>query len=190
MKKSLSNFFKSRLTQASLLLALIATAATLAGSNQDEGSAKLGGTWVGRMPGLTGDVTWISTYSPDSSGRSATTTLEWMTVGDFKPGLFPLVGADRSSIASGVIRMTGKDTAVAEWIWYLVGPTQAKLTDEIKAIAVMSGELHFTGASTFEGTYHMKVYYPNDDRSMVPTDTSKLVIPEVTFENIPHRRVF
>jgi hypothetical protein len=46
---SVGNFFKCRIIQADLLLALMATVAAFAGSanEKDQGSATLGGTWGG-----------------------------------------------------------------------------------------------------------------------------------------------
>jgi hypothetical protein len=180
MKTSVSNFFRSRITQACLLLAFIATVATFAVSNQNDGSAELGGTWVGRLPGSAGvgDVTWIGTYSSDSSGRNATGTLEWITPGDYQPLLLRPFGVEKLSIASGVIRMTGKNTAVADWIWYLEGPTATKPVGDIIAIAVMSGDLRFTGPNTLEGTYRMKVYLTNGKTSMAPTDDMSLIVDQ------------
>ncbi|MBM3881884.1 MAG: hypothetical protein FJ387_19520 [Verrucomicrobia bacterium] len=178
LKRSLG----SRIPQVALMLGLVVAVAGFSGSGKDKGSYKLGGTWVGLIPGESGDVTWITTQTADSSGHTARATLEWITNGDFEFVALDLVGADRASQASTFTRMTGKNTAREQSIWYLstaplrgedgsiVGPSH------VVGIAVMDGELTFIDPDTTSGTYHLKIYKTWGVKSMVPADGMELVL--------------
>jgi hypothetical protein len=184
MNTALSNFLNSRIIQASLLLALIATiAASVAWSSGDEGRIKLGGTWVGRS----GDITWTASYAPDPSGQNAVTTLQWMTV-----ALMGSIGAETMSLVSGYQSMTGKNTATGKLIWYFLAPGVASPTHpvagQVKAIAVMTSDWQFTSPTTGEGTHNIKLYLPSAQGSLLPEDGHLFM--DVTFENVPHQKVF
>ena len=167
------HLLRPTLTKSALLLAIVVTVAAFKAPNGN-GSYKLGGTWVGRLPGQLGDVTWITTYSPDSSGKNAKLTTEWITRGDFEL-LDMSLGVERISIASGYMHMTGKDTAVMKAMWYGAGPKPDGGLDEIKTIVVLAGDVRFTGPTTSVGTYHMKVYATAGNPSMIPTDDMMVV---------------
>lgn len=185
--KKLNRALKTRIPQAVLLLAVLALVTAFAGAKRHGDAFKLGGTWAGRAPGQFGDVTWIATTSADPSGRYATTTQEWITNGDFDIAALAEVGATKASLASGYTRMTGRKTGVSKATWYLAGPSDEPNfgLDEIKAIAVMTGEFHFTGPDTTEGTSHLKIYETLGDPSMVPTENMRLYldIPDIPSVN-------
>ena len=188
MKTSVRNILKSRVTQASLLLALIATVAAFGWPNKDEGRVKLGGTWVGRY----GDITWTGTYSPDASGQNATYALQWMTMNAQFEALLASVGAQTMSIACGSMSMISRDTAAGKMIWYVLAEgtpsTTAPVAGEIKAIAVMTSEWHFTSPNTAEGTHNLKMYSPDAQGSMVPADDAVPFL-DVTYQKVPHLKV-
>jgi hypothetical protein len=175
MKRRLDNCLKTRISQTVLLLALVALVAAFAKAKSDRGPFKIGGTWGGQTEG---GLSWVITYSPDPSGRNATFTEEWVTNGGFDYIALAPVGADKVSIASGSMHMTGRDSAVAETIWYLTGPAaDASLgLTEIKAIAVLTGDIRFIDQDTMEGVYALRIYDTLDPdtgeriRSMVPTE--------------------
>ena len=56
-----------------------------------------------------------------------------------------------------------------EATWYLVGPA-GETGNEIKGIAVLTGDVRFTDPETSVGTYHLVVYATGSNPSMVPTD--------------------
>jgi hypothetical protein len=188
MNTQASNFLKSRIVQGGLLLVFIAAiAASIAASSQPEARVKLGGTWVGRL----GDITWTGSYAPDSSGQSAVITLQWMTMSADFQVLLASVGAQTMSLSSGSLSMTSNDTASGKMIWYALAPGTVSLTQpvagQVKAIAVMTSEWHFTSPSTAEGTHNLKMYLPNAQGSLLPEDGQMFF--DQTFGKVPHQKI-
>jgi len=186
MKTLLPKLFNSRLVQAGGLLAIIAAfAASMAWSRPPEAIVKLGGMWVGRY----GDITWTGTYTPDPSGLNATVTLQWMTMSAEFQALSAALGADASSIASGSVSVVSTDTATSKLIWYFLKEgtpsTIEPVAGQIKAIAVMVGEWHFTSPTTAVGKHNLKIYLPDAQGSMVPADDTVPFL-EFDFDNVPH----
>ena len=186
MKTQISKFLKSKITQGGLLLTLVAAVtASIAWSDQPDCRVKLGGTWVGRY----GDITWTGTYSPDASGQNAVITLQWMTLSTDFEGLFGLIGAQSMSIASGYISMTGKHTASGKMIWYVLAEgtpsTTAPVAGQIKAIAVMTSDWHFTSPDTAQGAHNLKMYAPNANGSMLPAEHA-VPFQDQSFEGVSH----
>jgi hypothetical protein len=189
MNTSLRHFFQSRITQSALLLTLLAAVtASIAWSNTPEARFKLGGTWVGRN----GDITWTGTYVPDSDGKNAVVTLQWMTLGADFEALLGSVGAAEMSLASGYVSLTGKDTASGKLIWYLVAPGTASATQpargQVKAIAVMLSDWRFTTPTTAEGKHNLKMYLPDAQGSMLPAPDAVPFL-DLTFEGVPHQKL-
>jgi hypothetical protein len=188
MKALVTSFIGSRIIKTGLLLAVTLTVAATAGwSGNDEGRVKLGGTWVGRM----GDITWTGSYAPDSSGQSAVITLQWMTLSADFQALLGSVGAQTMSLASGSMNMTSKNTASDKLIWYVLAPGSASMTQpvagKVKAIAVMTGEFHFTSPDTAEATHNLKMYFPNAQGSLLPEDGTLFF--DQTFEKVQHQKI-
>ncbi len=186
MKTQISNFLKSKIIRGVLLLGLVAAVtASIAWSDRPECRVKLGGTWVGRY----GDITWTGTYSPDASGQNAVITLQWMTVNTDFEGLFATVGAQSMSIASGFLNMTSRNTAAGKMIWYVLAEgtpsTTAPVAGQIKAIAVMTSDWHFTSPDTAQGAHNLKMYLPDAQGSMLP---AKGAVPflDVSYEGVSH----
>lgn len=188
MKTLLPKLFNSRLVLAGGLLAIIAAfAASIAWSRPAEARVKLGGTWVGRY----GDITWTGTYSPDPSGQNATVVLQWMTLSAEFEALWAALGADGLSVASGSMTVTSTDTATGKMIWYGLKAgtpsTTQPVAGQIKAIAIMTGDWHFTSPTTAVGKHNLKVYLPDAQGSMVPADDAVPFL-EFNFDNVPHVR--
>ena len=186
MKTQISKFLKSKIIRGVLLLGLVAAvAASIAASSQPEARVKLGGTWVGRY----GDITWIGSYAPDSGGQNAVITLQWMTVNTVFEGLFATVGAQSMSIASGHISMTSKDTATGKMIWYVLAEgtpsTTVPVAGQVKAIAVMTSDWHFTSPDAAQGAHNLKMYLPDAQGSMLPAEGAVPFL-DVTFQGVSH----
>lgn len=188
MKTKATRFLKSKLLKTGLLLVLIATVTASVGwSGKNQGRVKLGGTWVGRM----GDITWTGSYAPDSSGQSVVTTLQWMTMSADFQALLASVGAETMSIACGSLRMTSTDTATGKLTWYAIAPGTVSPTQpvagQVKAIAVMTSDWHFTSPDTAEGAHNLKMYLPDAAGSMLPEDGQLFL--DLTFEKVPHQKI-
>ncbi len=189
MKTSVARLFKSKLVQAGGLLAVIAAiAASSAWSEHPEGPVKLGGTWVGKL----GDITWIGTQSPDSSGQNAMVTLQWITMSAEFQELFGVLGADHSSIASGFYKMVSPDIAKGKIIWYLYAegmPSKtAPVPGQIKAVGVMANEFHFTSPTAALGNHELKLYFADPQNPMVPNEAYLFL--DQTYDNTPHVKIF
>jgi hypothetical protein len=186
MKTQVSKFLKSKIIQGVLLLVLImAVAASIAASSQPEARVKLGGTWVGRY----GDITWIGSYAPDPGGQNAVVTLQWMTLGADFEWLLGSIGAQSMSTVSGYLSMTGKDTASGKLLWYVLAPGTASTTQpaagQVKAIAVMTSDWHFTSPDAAQGAHNLKMYAPNANGSMLPAEGAVPFLNE-SFQGVSH----
>jgi hypothetical protein len=189
MNTSLTKLLRSRLVQTGGLLAVVAAVAvSIAWSDRDQGRGKLAGTWVGKN----GDITWTSTYSPDCSGQNATITLQWITVSADFEMLDAQLGADAGSFASGYMSMIDRHTATGKMIWYEYASGTPSMTlpvvGQIKAIAVMENELHFTSPTTALGTHVLRLYQPDPQNPMVPNEAYRFF--EQTYNNVPHVKIF
>lgn len=188
MKVFVHRLFSARITRGALLLALLGVVIGSLAFSPPEPRVKLGGTWVGRL----GDITWTGTYAPDASGQNAVITLQWMTVDAAFQAMLGAVGAETMSIASGHISVTTSDTASGKLIWYMLAPGTASPTTpvagQVKAIAVMTSDWHFTGVSAAEGTHNLKIYFPNAQGSLLPEDGT--LFYDVTFDKVPHQKIF
>jgi len=189
VKTVLPKLLMCRLAQAGGLLAIIAAlAASIAWSDNPDGRVKLGGAWVGKN----GDITWTSTWSPDSSGRNATITLQWITSSADFEALFGLLGADHSSIVCGSVSMVSPHTAKGNIVWYIYAegtPSATQpATGQIKAVAVMTDESHFTSPTTAVGKHVLKLYSPDPQNPMVPNEAYRFF--EQTFDNVSHTKIF
>ncbi len=189
MKAIVGRFLKSRITQGGLLLAVVAAiAATIAWSGHPTGRAKLGGTWVGRY----GDITWTSTYSPDSSGQNATVTLQWMTLSAEFEALIASIGGQTMSMVSGSYSMVSPDTAKGWLLWYTLAEgtpsTTTPVAGQVKGINMMESEWHFTSPTTALGKHTLKMYLPDAQGSLVPADDAVPFLV-LNFENVPHQKV-
>ncbi len=189
MKAIVDRFLKSRITQGGLVLAVVATAAAaIAWSGDPAGRVKLGGTWVGRY----GDITWTSTYSPDSSGQNAVCTLQWMTMSAEFEALVASIGGKTMSMTSGSYSMLSPDTSKGWLLWYVLAEGTASTTTPIaghvKAICIMEGEWHFTSPTTALGQHTLKMYLPDAQGSLVPADNAVPFLV-LDFENVPHQKV-
>jgi len=96
------------------------------------------------------------------------------------------------SLVSGYRSMTSKDTASGKLIWYALSPGTASPTapvaGKVKAIAVMTSDWTFTSSTTAEGTHNLKMYIPNAQGSLLPEDSHLFM--EVTFDKVPHQKIF
>jgi hypothetical protein len=192
MKTLVAKLLRSRLVQAGgLLAAIAAVAASIAWSDHPDGRVnrvKLGGTWVGKL----GDITWNSTYCPDSSGQNAAVTLQWTTVTAEFEALFGTLGADSMSLAFGDASMVRHDKSATKLIWYILTAGTASATHpvagQIKAIGVMESEWQFTSATTALGKAELKLYAPDPQAPMVPNEAYRFF--DQIYENIPHVKIF
>ncbi len=189
MNAIVGRFLRYRITQGGLLLVVVAAAAaTIAWSRDPAGRVKLGGTWVGRY----GDITWTSTYSPDSSGQSATVTLQWMTMSAEFETLIASIGGQTMSLVSGSHRMVSPDTAKGWLLWYTLAEgipsTTTPVAGQVKAINILEGEWHLTSPTTALGKHNLKMYLPDAQGSLVPADDAVPFLA-LDFENVPHQKV-
>jgi hypothetical protein len=172
MKTSISNLLKSRITQAGLLLTLVAgVTASTAWSDRPECRVKQGGAWAGQL----GGIQWTAIHAPLSDdGKRAVQRLQWITLNADFEGLLGAFGAQRLSEASGVMEMTGKDTAKYTLVFYAVADgtasTTAPVAGQIKAIMVMTGLWHYTGPDKAESQEVLAVYLPdgNPEHNVLP----------------------
>ncbi len=188
MKSLVRHLLSSRIVQGGLVLVLATVVlASLAWSSPPEPRVKLGGTWVGRL----GDITWIGTYAPDAAGQNAAITLQWMTLSTDFEALMASIGAQSMSMVSGSMSMTSSNTASGKLIWYVLAPGTASTIDpvagQVKAIAVMTSEWHFTSPTAAEGSHTLKMYFPNALGSLLPEDGQLFF--DVTFENVHHQKI-
>ena len=95
------------------------------------------------------------------------------------------------SLASGSIHMNSTDTASNKLIWYMLAPGTPSATQpvagQVKAIAVMTGEFHFTSPDAAEGTHNLKIYFPDPHGSLLPEDGTLFF--DQTFEKVPHQKI-
>ena len=87
--------------------------------------------------------------------------------------------------------VTSPDTATSKLIWYFLKEGTASTTQpgagQIKAIAVMTGDWHFTSPTTAVGKHNLKIYLPDAQGSMVPADDAVPFL-EFNFDNVPHTK--
>ena len=188
MKTFVTGLLKGRIIRWGGLLAVtLIIAASIAWSDHDQNRVKLGGTWVGKF----GDITWTSTWTPDSSEQNATVTLQWITLSTDFEAVFGLLAADHTSTASGSVSMVKADRAKGKVIWYTFAEgtpsATAPVAGQIKSLAVMSDAYHFTSPTTASGTHELKFYYPDPQNPMVPNEA--YLFFDQTYENVPHIRV-
>jgi hypothetical protein len=187
MKTLMPKLFRWKLARVGVLCVAVATVVVVAGSDAGQGRVKLGGMWVGRN----GDITWTGTYVPDGSGQQATVTLQWITMSVEFQALLASIGAEGASIASGSISMVSPDTAVGKLTWYLYAPGKISTTQpvagQIKAIAVMANEWHFTSPTTALGNHNLKLYFPDPQGSMVPNEAYLFLNQD--FKNTEHLKI-
>lgn len=172
MKALVSSFLRSRITQAALLVAVVAAAAaSLAWSGRPEARVKLGGAWAGQL----GGIQWISIHAPlGEDGMGAVQRAQWITLNADMERLLGALGAQRVSEASGVSELISKDTAKYTLVFYAfadgtASPT-APVAGQIKAIFVMTGLWHYTGPETAESQETIAVYLPdgNPEHNVLP----------------------
>jgi hypothetical protein len=188
MRSFINGLLEGRIIRwGGLLAATLIVAASIAWSDHDQGRVKLGGTWAGKL----GDITWTSTWTPDSTGQNATITLQWMTLSVDFEAMLGLLGADHMSMVSGSISMVNPDRAKGKIIWYIVAEGTASTTQpvagQIKAVAVMTDDFHFTSSSTALGTHELKIYSADPKNPLVPNKA--YIFFDQTYEDVPHTRV-
>ena len=190
MKRFATGLLKGRITRRSLLAAALPAAglSVALADDQSGGRVKLAGTWVGKL----GDITWTSTFIPDSSGQSATVLLQWITVSADFEALFAQLGADSISLVCGYSNMVSKDTATGQFIWYGyangIPSLTHPVTGQIKTIDIMSNELRFTSPTAALGKHELKIYAPDPQAPMVPNEANCFF--DQTYENVSHVRIF
>ncbi len=186
MRTLVTQLYKSKMARAGLCFALlVAVVASIAWSSPPE--PRLKGTWVGSFEG----ITWTSTYAPDALGQSAVLTLQWITMNEQFEGLMGSIGAESMSIVSGSMHMVSGNRATGKLIWYLFAPGTASATapvaGQVKAIAVMTSDWHFTSRTTAEGTHNLKMYFPNAQGSLLPEDGTLFL--DMDYDKVPHQKV-
>ena len=160
MKRLAGRFFKSRITQGGLLVAVVAVAAATIGWTATKSQAyKLEGSWIGKVPGT--PIMWIYTCSPDPSGRS--TAMGGSIPVPIGPsvvgGLFPDLEYYSTMVGQAV--MTGPDTLQFTAVWY--GMKNAAPFNQVVLIGVNSGQGRFIEPGKMMNTNHLAFYYPIAD---------------------------
>lgn len=161
MKTLVSRFFKSRITQIGLVLAVVAAAAaTLAWSLPEAYSYKLEGAWVTKVPGT--PLLWSQTFSPDPSGRSAVMSGEIhvpIVPSIVIPGLFP--DLEYYTPFVGQVNMTGPDTFEFSSVYY--GMKKGFPFNQVVLIGQNNGQGRFTAPGRCVVTNHLACYAPSAD---------------------------
>jgi hypothetical protein len=160
-------------------------------SRNPESRVKLGGAWVGEV----GGVQWVSMHAPlDADGKTAVGKLQWLTIPAPFQQLMAAVGGDRMSEAVGAYKLINKDTAKYTMTWYIVASGKASLTspvsDNVKAIIVVTGAWHYTGPDTAESMETLKVYAVAGDaeQHLFPAPGAVPIV-EQTYDWHPQYRV-
>jgi hypothetical protein len=129
----------------------------------DEGpqSLKLGGSWIGKVPGT--PIMWTYSLSPDASGKSASMSGSIpVPSGPYLlslQGLFP--DLEYITPMVGQIRMSGQDTTKFTAVWY--GMKKGYPFNQVVFIGVNSGTGKYTGPGEAENTNHLAFYDPSAD---------------------------
>jgi hypothetical protein len=121
---------------------------------------KLGGSWIGRVPGT--PVMWSYTLTPDPSGRKAAMSgMVEIPVGPsvIVPGLFP--DLEYYSPLVGQVEVTGPTTTEFTAIMY--GMKKGFPFNKVVCIIVNSGQSKFMGPGKFQNSNHMAYYAPSAD---------------------------
>ncbi len=161
MKRLAGRFFKSRITQGGLLVAVVAVAAAaIAWTDTEPQSYKLVGSWAVKVPGT--PVMWSYAVSPEPSGRSAAIGGEiHVPLGPsiIVPGLFP--DLEYYTPFVGQVLMTGPDTCEFSSVWY--GMKKGFPFNQVVLIGENNGQGRFTAPGKMVATNHMAFYAPSAD---------------------------
>ena len=127
-------------------------------TNQHHGPKRLGGSFVGGLPG----IQWFSIDTPlDPEGRTATIQITFpFWPEDMQDSLLAPFGADTLSVGVGEKAMVGRNTAKFTWVAYAVTDAHPPV---IKAIFVANGTWDITGPDSAMSTETVNIYWPSAD---------------------------
>ena len=164
LRMPITGLLRGRITRRSLLAAVLpAAGVSLAWAGDkcdDKGRFSLGGSWIATEEGT--GLTMEELITPlDPEGKTATLQGAAINYGTQLPGLLEAFGADAFSPFVGHMVMTGRDTAKAGEVAYLVA--SAKTPPTIVAIVYISNQFRFTDPDTMISHYTSSVYPPSAD---------------------------
>jgi len=160
MKRLLNKLLYSRITSWGFLaVLLVAAGATVAW--MDQGQHKFGGAWIG---GNGEGSIWNALQIPKNpTGLTCGVRVNTTMYGESFAGLLTAFGADSTTEAVGEMEMISHDTAKYGMVFYL---QQQGNPPTLRAIAVMTGTLQFTGPDNFFVDYIIDVYPASADSDL------------------------
>lgn len=150
----------SKLQAGITLLAATVITLLLAASNAAAGGAKLEGAWIAKAPEAGGQWTYV--LAPDPSGHSATGH-GFIEVGF---NVEPLFGPyDEATPLLIQLRMTGRDTAIANSIWYgrKKLPSTSMVSHELVFIGTARSAIEFLAPDKLVAVHDFAFYAPSKD---------------------------
>jgi hypothetical protein len=115
---------------------------------------RLGGAWVGSVPGA---ESWVVTQSPmDPEGQTANVQIQWIASEAFA-GVLESLGADSFSLAVGEHEMINRDTSKYTVMWFALKQGNPS---EIKGTFVLSGKWHYVNQDNVISHETLAFYNP------------------------------
>lgn len=162
---SITGLLQGRITRRSLLAAALPIAGvSLAWAGEglkqgdEKGPFRLGGSWIASdNRGLLLNELMVPL---DPAGKTAAFFVAPVSYDQATADFVTMFGGDFLSDISGYMEMTGRDTAKARGIYYVV---QSGNPAEVKAILEILIQFQFTDADTMVSEYTHNVYAPSAD---------------------------